>query len=1858
MVNGALWALAVEGGRGDINVVWAIVAAAFWSAFGTVWLGRGETDGDSELETNERLESAYRALAGLVAAFVAERKRRDASNEEEAEGGEKGGNSEFGEDAEGVSPREGAPLNNIKLGKERGLGENEKAEFAENDAGALNAVDFWREDYWNFDFGLDRDPTAEAEDDPDAWKKDAKSGDAEGTNASSEKKGASETNGSGVDERDERRRSGNYFGAFFQRRNDAQANENGGEGREERPARWKRPKNNDANWNESGRNAVEKNRKLDPSSETAENAKDAAFRKDGEDADERRKRAAEQADGDERDAQASERVFFETDEREPWDDSSRDAEETWESDYGDAGWEDEPDYAFLDDETKSDDEKIAYLRRRIDDGDSGAREELARLLLQIAAEAGRADADKAFAALDEAEGLVAEMESDGADAEECCELRGQILLQRPYFYLRNEMAPPIGSANAALAQIRSWANDASGPDARRLLATAWQIQGNCLAALGSSVAALSSLRTAREIFEDLVGEGEKDAEPSLAYVAAAMGDAYATIGDLPPAIASFRESLETLERFEQEPFLAETVNVLYRLSSVLRARGDDDGAEKALREAVDVEERLLAIDEEDYFAPYAQLSTAHAELLLSRGAYEDALAALEQAISTLKIYLTADVALSRRALAYSLLDDSLRKRAIARMRAGRFAQAACDLEEALEYLTLATKKGENFDPTRRVLETCALIFDLGVARDVWAFVPETQELVERFVAALTPAERRRAAPTYAQLLLQRHVALSKTGRFDKARAATDQAVELLETELNGADVADDENELRLILAKARFQRAVYRAELEEKPLEALEDFETTVAIYDEARREEEMDETSVAFYLEAVCRRATIRAQAGLPDASKGVREAVREAAALLRRGRWRFLDEAANLSRTTFLCALAERDELEALRVARIWLRYFRRLRRRYVESSWTLEFDANETTDGRKSRENLEMLEKIEAASVDLRRLRVGIVESRDWAPDAARLLSVDVESIFGRRKETRDANGGNCEEGADGENASNEQDREIDKTAGGNEGASATNERTERGARRFWRGWFERIAGKTQTAEDAENKKNDETRENARFERNATADEAAERRLERLESARRSFAAATANDVKTRALLGDLTICVRVVERRLFAGDWGMLSPLSWALDKLTDLYFENGAIALAAEETVAASRRLSALNPPDDAEILTSWSALWQLQAATLRLAERRFEDAAERFDVENVDDGAEKSVAEQEVDVDGANAAVASRRCGIFDAEIEQAFQAAFDASLRATREDGASAALSKIRLGEIGAAYLHWLTSKSRGDEAWAFLSAAGEELEARSDLKSPIDLFALGGYYSALGTAADALQRPETLAAFEKVAETLRLETELVGERAEILARRAATRRRLGALAEAKGDNVAASDLYWNALDDARRCLEENGFDGGVFAIFASLVLFFLREDAKGRGRTAARFARKLEAAAEENWNEEERESAELGFWYINTTAALSSVQTNGAFFVAKERFERASEALKRSSALAETVAETAPEVKFAEGLFWLRRGFGEPGRAALWEAVDGWTRLDDFDPERPTPDSLTARVFIAATLTEEGRFAEARKIFETIYPLAERRALESAALVKNAGKMRRLDKKGRLETVEEADWTRSLEGAREFLKAYCILGDFFGTLAADEGRFDVAFRIFAIFRKLARKMRGSFGKSDEIEKNVLHFWAEAAFKAKKYRLAISAATRSLEGRRLEDENEVAFFCEASRIRAEARFERNAWGDRRAAAGDVERSLAAMRVEFAAGRFFLRTEFAETLLLRARLAAARGDFDAARTDLERARRLTASSARRGQDRSRRLLAEKIEPFALELDERCAEAARNDANGEEKETQI
>ncbi|MBR4835305.1 MAG: hypothetical protein IKU86_13390, partial [Thermoguttaceae bacterium] len=234
------------------------------------------------------------------------------------------------------------------------------------------------------------------------------------------------------------------------------------------------------------------------------------------------------------------------------------------------------------------------------------------------------------------------------------------------------------------------------------------------------------------------------------------------------------------------------------------------------------------------------------------------------------------------------------------------------------------------------------------------------------------------------------------------------------------------------------------------------------------------------------------------------------------------------------------------------------------------------------------------------------------------------------------------------------------------------------------------------------------------------------------------------------------------------------------------------------------------------------------------------------------------------------------------------------------------------------------------------------------------------------------------------------------------------------------------------------------------------------------------------------------------------------------------------------------------------------------------------MGEAVDGWARLDGSDPERPTPDSLTAQAFVAATLTEERRFDEARRIFEKIYPLAERRALEAATLVKNRDKIEKTGETGGLDALADggANPAFRLAAAREFLKAYCVLGCFFGTLAAEEGRFDAAFRIFAIFRRLARKTRATFGKGDASEKNVWHFWAEAALKAKKYRVAILAATRSLAGRRVEDENEVAFFCEASRLRATARFERNGLGDRRAAAVDVERSLAAMRTEFRAGRF------------------------------------------------------------------------------------
>ena len=207
MVDGALWALAVEGGRGDWNVVFALVAAAFWTvAFGTVWLGRGETDGDSELETNERLESAYRALAELVAAFVAERKRRNETNED-------GAKDDDGSETAAQTSANPKSVD-VKLDGDGNMGEEERGDFADADAGTLNAVDFWREDYWNFDFGLDRDPNAEAENDPDAWKKDGKKDGAQGAKAPSEKNGGGDANAANVDERNERRRSGNYFGAL------------------------------------------------------------------------------------------------------------------------------------------------------------------------------------------------------------------------------------------------------------------------------------------------------------------------------------------------------------------------------------------------------------------------------------------------------------------------------------------------------------------------------------------------------------------------------------------------------------------------------------------------------------------------------------------------------------------------------------------------------------------------------------------------------------------------------------------------------------------------------------------------------------------------------------------------------------------------------------------------------------------------------------------------------------------------------------------------------------------------------------------------------------------------------------------------------------------------------------------------------------------------------------------------------------------------------------------------------------------------------------------------------------------------------------------------------------------------------------------------------------------------------------------------------------------------------------------------------------------------------------------------------------------------------------------------------------
>lgn len=1893
MLNEALFALELGLLDGwNAVVCWETVVAVFGAAaLGAVWLGGGAGDApaDDEIEAKERTASAFRVFSEIVSAIIA---ARDAQKERE-NGTERGAeNPDAGTDSNDY---------NAKLDAENAAA-NGKTASAPSELGSLNAVDFWREDYWNYDFGLEREKFGSEEDDSaDDFEKKNRKSDENPDNAT--QNGADsrpvrndrdprEGFDPAPEETESRRRSGNYFGAFFQKRNQTDAKKDGANDGNAADStstadgddlpRWKRPKSDAPKKNDSRRrfefNGKNENSGADSNdSEKNDDAPpfvdDSALSSGGGSAGSIPFASSEPVaakddetlfanDADDENSDKNGKNDADSD------DSDRDSGEL-EFDYWDDGavWDDGPNEKFLDDPSISDDEKIAYLRDRIESGDDASRDELARLLVQVAADAGADAREKALAALDEAEAIATEAAEASNGDEERFEFLGQVLLQRPLFYLRNGLEPPMQAANDALARIRDWAENSANPDARRLLATAWQTQGNCLAAIGCEAAAVASQQKAVELFEEIIGEGATDAEPSLGYASAALGETYLRVGDAPRSIAAFRRAVETFDKFaSQEPFLAEKVNVLFRLSVALRENGDETTAEAVLHDAVDAEERLLSFDEEDYIAPLAQLLNVQADFYVRRNAFEDAFVALDGAISALKRFLACDVALSSRVRAYLLLETTFRKRATVCLWTERYSAAIRDVEEGLEYLALATKKEENLQPFSQLVSFSGLMYDCGAARDDWAFVPEAQELIEELVARLTPDETKTVAPLYGQLLLQRHVALAKEGRIDDALAATNRAIAALETGL----IDDGELEYRVLLAKALFQRGVFEFEIQENLEKSLADFTRAQKLYEEARLDGELDESSSAIYFELLSRKSFIEIKIDDFDAARtDLRLGIAETTKLLRKKNWNRLDELENLSRTSVLWAQVARDDEFALRVVRLWTRYWRRFRRFFVESSWNVEQTPSGAFDERAPEETDEIqktLTKIEGAIADLRRIRAEILEPLDWKDEFAKY---------------------------------------------------------------FDRSDFENAPQTAPESDDAEN---------------AASPFDALKNFD-LDAARSRFESEfLANEPKNRALFSDRLFCFRVVKRRVERGNLSLTRTLYRLLDKLTDVYLLDDALLLSAAETLETTRLLETTEPwrrakadenaskieksaeksnvnrskstksrknaqetapnasenaetpifagpfvADDAPFFAEIFPFWEMQTAFLaRLtAARPLDDAPRGFDVELADATFRTTleIARRSGGVDDELSAVAP------DENAPESAPPPFGIPTPAILQ----AATAKFRVVGTVAAYFAWLLKTSRVDAALALVRREELRVQAALDrVAAPsFERSAATAFY--LGVGGAALENglfDEARRAFSAAEALLKKEEENGGD-LSVWERQGDAQVRLARLAAFQDDFDEMKTRFRVAFDYYWRYLQDGSFDEDVFRTFVKIALFFLEEKvALEDGETALARTLALAETAAQNWSDEAKSATTGAFWRLKTAAAEycsktkrsddeTKIQKKRSFHFLNRLYREANDILT-ASVVDDLPARLVGNAKFEEGQFWANFGFLTRGRLAFQEAIEHWNRAlselviaDDANSSseeiQTTPrlrdkivfwrrnkrgatenasesrrsekraeienlrwNILAARFYVATTFSQEGEFEKARPIFEAVLaetaPLARRAAREVAAVGRSKKRRSRPD----------------VAPAVEFLKFSFAVERGAAEFETDSNDPDAA---RARCRRATRTARELFGKNSDVERPIALYWADAALKGRRFRLALRLTKRYLDATRKKSfdaaDSTVALFCSALKVRALALLERGRRADLKRAERAISQAIELLRGEFRRGAFELRGFFAETLFIRARIKTRERNFDAARTDANRARRITETLIRRGQRYRERFLRDEIEPFLRSPELRTAENA-------------
>ena len=909
-------------------------------------LGGSESESDSETsEIRERLGAVARSYSDLVQAIFDKFDAGARANEEPPKTG-------LLFDVDEFIP--GSPKKNGADSQDKNAS-NRGADSSVNRGAKVNHVDFWREDYWNFENSVEENlfSSDEPEDQSDSWKDNGEEGAKDGPddalwNDREQKEDEAEA------ERDSEQKRANYFGSFFKNRNYPTVDDPDADGARDdgsdAPKRWRRKENPDGQKDPDGQSGEEQN-----------------------DAPEWKKRP--------------DRSLFE-DIDNLFKDKSKDSESASDDGFDDDSDDDsdEPvafglDYDLLENDNVSLDRKLDYLRERLKAGNEEAYGELARLLLQRAALAKKDEEKEAMAALDEIE-LAIFTKNDyypDRDLYDDLEIIVQANLQRVFFYLRNGMAPPLDMANRALRFARELAGRFSQEEAARLLATAYQAHGLSLLASGAEAAALRSFSKARAKFSALVDGGVREAEPSIGFVSVAMGDAYMAIGDANSAVEEFMFALETFDSFSgREGFLAENVNVSFRLSRAYRSLGDVEKADAALEMAIQSEERLLSFDETSYINPLVELLEEQADKFFTRGKHEEAVASLDRAVSSLERFLTYDVVMPRRVLAHAHLANALQRRATIHFLRNKRLLAVNDLERAVESLTSAVKKGETFDPFAQALILVNSIYDMCASYSLWDEAVKARKEAKRLYEGLPPDKKKRVDDLYARMLVYRAGAMLRHKNRAEARVAAEEAVSILEPLCEDKD-ADPEKCAML----ARAYGICARLESKKRPGR-----ENSMRLFRRAKELElfvlsgpDLNDQYKNAFVDDLTTKAKREAKDGeLSVALDDVRTAAKIAVSELNAGNWTFLSEFVESVSAAVKIAVAHRGPKEGLRIIRAAVRYAERVRKSYVDKDW-----APDEGDDISPR-NIAFMRNIELLTVDLRFTRFKLLSSTDWQPEFA--------------------------------------------------------------------------------------------------------------------------------------------------------------------------------------------------------------------------------------------------------------------------------------------------------------------------------------------------------------------------------------------------------------------------------------------------------------------------------------------------------------------------------------------------------------------------------------------------------------------------------------------------------------------------------------------------------------------------------------------------------------------------------------------------------------------------------------------------------------------------------------------------------